>query len=133
MTSQLIGTGHFRPPVLGPSKGQSGVLYSGSHCTTHHFDYNTHNPDSHLNSTTRIPSSDPTGLHPRPTGGPFSEGSYLSAWGCSRHILCPNRQGGTRVKQYLITTSWRITTNSARCGISIVMVVIGERHKCITQ
>ena len=26
MTSRLIGTGHFRPPVLGPSKGQSGVL-----------------------------------------------------------------------------------------------------------
>ena len=54
----------------------------------------TYNPDSHLHSTTRIPSSDPTGLHPRPTGGPFSEESYLSAWGCSRHILCPNRQGG---------------------------------------
>ena len=47
-----------------------------------------------MHSNTRIPSSDPTGLHPRPTGGPFSEGSYLSAWGCSRHILCPNRQGG---------------------------------------
>ena len=30
MTSRLIGTGHYRPPVLGPSKGQSGVLYSGS-------------------------------------------------------------------------------------------------------
>ena len=54
----------------------------------------TYNSDSHLHSTTRIPSSDPTGLHPRPTGGPISEGSYLSAWGCSRHILCPNRQGG---------------------------------------
>ena len=54
----------------------------------------TYNPDSHLHSTTRIPSSDPTGHHPRPTGGPFSEESYLSAWGCSRHIICPNRQGG---------------------------------------
>ena len=30
MTSRLIGTGHFRPPVLGPSKGQSGVLCNGS-------------------------------------------------------------------------------------------------------
>ena len=30
VTSRLIGTGHFQPPVLGPSKGQSGVLYSGS-------------------------------------------------------------------------------------------------------
>ena len=30
MTSRLIGTGHFRPPVLGPIKGLSGVLYSGS-------------------------------------------------------------------------------------------------------
>ena len=30
MASRLIGMGHFRPPVLGPSKGQSGVLYSGS-------------------------------------------------------------------------------------------------------
>ena len=39
----------------------------------------TYNPDSHLYSTSRIPFSDPTGLHPRPTGGPFSEGSYLSA------------------------------------------------------
>ena len=39
----------------------------------------TYNPDSHLHSTTGIPSSDLTDLHPRPTGGPFSEGSYLSA------------------------------------------------------
>ena len=30
MASRLIGTGHFRPPVLGPSKGQSGVLCNGS-------------------------------------------------------------------------------------------------------
>ena len=30
VTSRLIGTGHFRPPVLGPSKGQSGVLCNGS-------------------------------------------------------------------------------------------------------
>ena len=57
----------------------------------------TYNPDSHLQSTTRIPSSDPTGPHPRPTGGPFSEESYLSAWGCSRYILCPNRQGGEAI------------------------------------
>ena len=48
----------------------------------------TYIPDSHLHSTTRIPSSDPTGLHPRPTGGPFSEEYYLCR-GYSRHILCP--------------------------------------------
>ena len=64
MTSRLIGTGHFRPPVLGPSKGQLVCCAMGAH-------KGTYNPDSHLHSTTRIPSSDPTGLHPRPTGGPF--------------------------------------------------------------
>ena len=30
VTSRLIGTGHFQPPVLIPSKGQSGVLYNAS-------------------------------------------------------------------------------------------------------
>ena len=30
MTSRLIGMGHLLPPVLGPSKGQSGVLCYGS-------------------------------------------------------------------------------------------------------
>ena len=84
VTGRLIGTGHFPTSRL-----RSKVV-----CCTMRVHKGTYNPDSHLYSTTRIPSSDPTGLHPRPTGGPFLEESYLSAWGCSRHILCPNRQGG---------------------------------------
>ena len=95
MTSRLIGTGHFRPPVQVRAKVVCCAM--GAH-------KGTYNPDSHLHSTTRIPSSDPTGLHPRPTGGPFSEESYLSAWGCSRHILCPNRQGRVQMGVRVIGT-----------------------------
>ena len=36
----------------------------------------------------------PYGSPPTANGRPlFLEESYLSAWRCSRHILCPNRQG----------------------------------------
>ena len=46
-------------------------------CCTVGAQKGTYKPDSHLHSTTRIPSSDPMGLHPRPTGGPFSEGDAV--------------------------------------------------------
>ena len=45
---------------------------------------------------TQPPGSRPQTLRVSTHGqraAPFLEESYLSAWGCSRHILCPNRQG----------------------------------------
>ena len=84
VTSRLIGTGHFRPPVLGPKW-----------CVVQWE--RTRVPITLTPNCTQPPGSRPRTLRVSTHGqqvAPFLEESYLSAWGCSRHIICPNRQGG---------------------------------------
>ena len=83
VTSRLIGTGHFQPPVLGPKwcvvqwERKRVPITLTPTCTQ---------PPGSRHQTLRVSTHGQR-------AAPFSEESYLSAWACSRHILCPNRQG----------------------------------------